>query len=194
MKPCNTMKIAVVLSMLALFCSSASAQGNLVVNGGFDTDASGWSITNINPYGFGGGYRSDFGNPAGSVSLYNDNTSANAPTASQEIDSLTPGTTYIISGDYWSGGLMGSNSLSVALDGITLFEEDVPVSSAWNTFSFDYTATSTSALLSLYTTTFGKAYGSYIDNIAMYATPEPSPSWLLFLGSGILFYVRNRKR
>jgi hypothetical protein len=48
-------------------------------------------------------------------------------------------------------------------------------------------------------TSFGAAYGgdSYIlDNIQFSSSPvpEPSPSWLLLLGSGALIYGRTRKR
>lgn len=39
--------------MLLSSAQSATAQVNLVVNGGFDTDASGWTITNVSD---GGGY------------------------------------------------------------------------------------------------------------------------------------------
>jgi len=86
-----TLQTSVVLITLALLCvsQSATAQGNLVVNGGFDTDASGLTITNVNSSG-GGGYQSDFGNPPGSVRL-NNLSSPKDPTASQIINGLTPG-------------------------------------------------------------------------------------------------------
>ena len=87
--------------LLSCFIQSVAAQGNLIVNGGFDTDTSGWVITNVE-VDAGGGYSSSFGNPAGSVFLYN-LSFAYIPTASQEINSLTPGQLYIVLGDYQRG-------------------------------------------------------------------------------------------
>lgn len=189
MKPHVTLKASMVLTVLALSCSSQSimAQGNLVVNGGFDTDASGWTLTN------GSGYQSSFGNPPGSILLSND--SINAPTASQEINSLTPETTYIVSGGYFSGGVNGNNSLSVALDGIPLFETNAPANFTWNNFSFDYTAASPNALLSLSTPTHGKGYGLIIDNISMQVVPEPNSFCLIGVGGvmGAMLF-RNRRK
>jgi hypothetical protein len=179
-----TLKISIVLTALALSClpQLATAQGNLVVNGGFDTDASGWIITNIDS---GSGYRSLAGNPPGCVLLYN-LSHQNNPTASQEINGLTPGALYIVSGDYQGGGKdTVDNSFVVALDGVYLFETSAPENYLnWYSFSFDYNATSTSALLSL-STLIGTGDGYYIDNIAMYAVPEPSSFWLISI-SGIV--------
>jgi hypothetical protein len=122
-----TLQTSVVLITLALLCvsQSATAQGNLVVNGGFDTDASGLTITNVNSSG-GGGYQSDFGNPPGSVRL-NNLSSPKDPTASQIINGLTPGDIYIVSGNYRGGGKnVTDNSFGVALDGDFLFETAAP--------------------------------------------------------------------
>ena len=190
-----------ILTILILSCfiQSVAAQGNLVVNGGFDTDTSGWVITNVE-IDAGGGYSSSFGNPPGSVSLY-DLSPPNVPTASQEINSLSPGQLYIISGDYRK--LLGKNttdySFGVALDSVFLFETAVPTDSNWHSFSFDYTATSTSALLSLEAQINGKYddYSYAIDNIAMYAVPEPNSLCLMGVGgmmSALFFRHRRNAR
>ena len=44
-----TLKTYIVLTALALSCfpQLITAQGNLVVNGGFDTNADGWTAVNI---------------------------------------------------------------------------------------------------------------------------------------------------
>ena len=175
--------------LLSCFIQSVAAQGNLVVNGGFDTDASNWTITNDDA----GGYTSDFGNPPGSVSMFSSGPT-NAPTVSQEINSLSPGSLYDVSGNYMRGSVSGvtDNGFGVALDGIYLFETTAPMNYTWYSFSFDYTATSTSTLLSLSTLIGEKGSGYTIDNIAMDAVPEPSAISLVFLGSGVLIYVRNR--
>jgi len=184
MKPYMTLNISVVLIALALSCfsQSATAQGNLVVNGGFDTDSSGWILTNIS-VSEGGGYHATFGNPPGSVLLYNPSLPED-PTASQIINGLTPGDIYIVSGNYRGGGKnVTDNSFGVALDGIFLFETAAPADFfSWHSFSFDYTAASTSALLSLEAQINGTDDSYTIDNISMEAVPEPSSLCLIGIG------------
>jgi len=181
--------------MLSCFTQSAVAQGNLVVNGGFDTDASSWTMSNVNVPA-GGGYLSNYGNPPGSIFLYNPSLPG-ISAASQEINSLTPGQLYIVSGDYQRG--LGKNttvdSFGVALDSVFLFETVVPTDSNWHNFSFDYTATSTSALLSLEAQINGTDYSYSIDNIAIYAVPEPNSLCLLGMGGmmSALFFRHRRK-
>jgi hypothetical protein len=194
----NTGMVVLMSLIQTYFALSAKAQGNLVVNGGFDTDSSGWLITNVE-VDEGGGYSSSFGNPPGSVALYNPDfgSSSPSPTASQEISSLTPGQLYIVSGDYQRG--LGKNtavdSFGVALDGLFLFETVVPTDSNWHSFSFDYAATSTSALLSLEAQINGTDYSYAIDNIAMYAVPEPNSLCLMGVGGmmSALFFRHRRK-
>ena len=117
--------------------------------------------------------------------------------ASQEINSLAPGQLYIVSGDYQRG--LGKNTtvntFGVALDSIFLFETAVPTDSNWHGFSFDYTATSTSALLSLEAQINGVEYSYAIDNIAMYAVPEPNSLCLMGVGGmmSALFFRHRRK-
>ncbi len=189
-----TFKTSMVLTTLALSCfsQSAMAQGNLVVNGGFDTDTSGWTITNTSA---GGGYNSAIGNPPGSVRLYNP-TSPNVPTASQIINGLTLGDLYIVSGNYLGGGKdVTDNSFGVALDGVFLFETAAPADFNWHSFSFDYTATSTSALLSLSAQINGTDDSYFIDNISMEAVPEPNSLCLVGVG-GIMstMFFKNRRK
>ena len=182
MKPRTTMKPLNILTVLALLFISRSAmpQGNLVFNGGFDTDPSGWTMTNCV-------YTSYLGNPPGSISLLANNTS----TLGQQINSLTPGQLYVVSGDY-SGKAFGI--FDVALDNTALFETNTsPPNYEWYSFSFNYTATSTSVFLSVQTSASGNYYS--IDNLSMIAIPEPSSLWLVGLG-GIVsaLFFRNRRK
>jgi hypothetical protein len=199
MKPYFTLKANTVLTILGLSCStqSVTAQANLVVNGGFDTDASGWAITNVYA-SYGGGFTSSVGNPAGSVFLYNPNfgPSHPPPTASQEISSLTPGDLYLVSGDYRGGGKnVLDNSFGVAVNGAYFFETEAPANSAWYHFSFDYAATSTSALLSISSQMNGTDDSYFIDNISMQVIPEQSSLRLIGMGglvSAMLFGTRRK--
>jgi hypothetical protein len=180
------MKLYVILQKIlpmpmCLIAQHLIAQGNLIFNGGFDASSSGWTLIN------GTAYSSSFGNPSGSVNLRD--------TASQEINDLIPGQLYVVSGDYEGGGGAKNtitNGFGVAFDGAFLFETNAPTGN-WYSFSFDYKATSMSTLLSLSAPINGTVYGYFIDNITMYAVPEPSAISLLFLGSGVLIYVRKRK-
>ena len=194
-----TFKISIVLATLAVFClpQSVAAQGNLVINGGFDTDTSGWILTNIN-FPEGGGYQFTFGDPPGSVFLYNPlfGSRAPVPMASQTINGLTPGNLYIVSGNYLGGGKdITDNSFGVALDGVFLFESAAPADLNWHSFSFDYTATSTSALLSLEAQINGTNDSYEIDNISMEAVPEPNSLCLVGVG-GIIsaMFFKNRRK
>jgi hypothetical protein len=173
--------------ILSYLPQSATAQGNLVVNGGFDTDASGWMTTNE----FGFGYVSTKGNPGGYFWLYTNSPSL-TPTISQTINGLISGSNYIVSGDYEKiTGSSTSPSFGVALNGVFLFETTAPADFNWHSFSFDYTATSTSALLSLSSQLNGTGVSYGIDNIAMSAVPEPSTSWLILLGGGLFHFARR---
>ncbi len=175
---------AASLVLLLLWPQLSSGQGNLVFNGGFDADASGWNVS--------GGYSDKGGNPGGYLLL--GGFSSNIPAASQTIMGLVVGTTYVVSGDYYEQSVISTGqSFGVAIDDVYLFEptNPGPGSIFWHNFDFFYTATASSAVLSLTSQLNGTSVPYGIDNIVMYAVPEPSASWLLFLGVGVLLYARR---
>ena len=154
----------------------APAQNNLVVNGSFSGNANGWTITNT-PGGF--GYHSAVGNPPGGVQLDNVFPSPSSdPTASQTISGLTPGVVYLVSGDYRRVKVRGSGlptdqpSFGVAIDGDFPFTTLDPGFLDWRHFSFPYTASSTTVLLSVSSQLNGTGFSYDIDNIAMQADSE----------------------
>src|SRR5438309_969518 len=116
-------KTYLVLALLALslHLPQAAAQGNLVLNGGFDTDASGWTTNASSGY-----YERFKGNPGGCFTLTSPAT--NMPMISQTINGLIPGSRYAILGSYSvEGGNLGSTpSLGAALNGIFLFQVAPP--------------------------------------------------------------------
>lgn len=160
---------------LLVFPQFVTAQGNLVVNGSFSDSAIGWTLTN-SP-GFGSGY-SVGGNPGGCLGLDNIAPSdLSDPTASQTIHGLTPGVTYVVSGQYRRGKDRGGGSptdpgFGVAMDGTLFYEAVIAVEGPWQSFVFLYTATSDTALLSLSSQRRGTGMSCYIDNIAV----QPFPS------------------
>jgi hypothetical protein len=166
---------AVAALAVLLLPPLATAQGNLVVNGSFSGSANGWQIINI-AGGF--GYSSIGGNPGGCVSLDTVPPSASTdPTASQTINGLTPGITYAVSGQYMmgkdrGGGSSTDTSFGVAIGGLSMFEAVAPGNQNWQSFSFPYTATSPSAVLSLSSEMHGTGVSYLIDNIAVQALPS----------------------
>ena len=196
MKLYTTLKTSIVLaaSALSLIPQSATAQGNLVFNGGFDHDASGWTATNIQ-VGVGYGYDPLKGNPGGCFWLWSGPSSSLTPVISQPINGLIPGSTYLVSGDYSvAGGSLGATpSFGVAIDGIYLFEV-APTIGTWQSFSYSYTATDSSALLSLAAEMNGTHVAYRVDNIFMEGVPEPNSLWLLGVGaitSALLSHPRS---
>jgi hypothetical protein len=191
------MKLYVFLQSLALLTLPhlTLAQGNLILNGGFDTSANGWTIINT-PGGF--GYSSVGGNPGGCVLLDNVSPSLSSdPTASQTVNILTPGITYVVSGDYQQGkdrggGSVTNASFGVAIDGNVLFSAVAPGNFTWQHFSFSYIASSASATVSLSSQINGTGISYLIDNISIQVVPEPSLLSLLAI-SGLGFYWRNRR-
>jgi hypothetical protein len=187
---------SIVLAAFALSLPPqlATAQGNLVVNGGFDTDASGWIATYI---GANGGYQPSKGDPGGFFFLDNTPSPSTYPTISQTINGLIPTDSYVVSGNYaysdnYGSGSSTDPSFGVAINGIFLFEATIPTNADWQNFSFLYTATSASAVLSLSSQVNGTTISYLIDNISMYAVPEPGILSLLGLG-GLAFLWHRRK-
>jgi hypothetical protein len=184
-------------AVLMLPTLPSKGEGNLVYNGDFEIHSNavslGWTYSQYVGFSLGG-------NPGRFALLYNSNPSdPTVPTVSQTISGLSSGQIYKVSGDYrlWKrpgGSLPSDPSFGVAIDGTFLFETLEPANTDWLNFSFDYTATSPSVVLSLSSQINGTDVPYAIDNIAMYATPEPSTISLIFLGSGVLITIRRIKK
>jgi hypothetical protein len=178
--------------MLAGFSTHLAAQGNLVFNGGFELDTNGWTELNMT----GPGWSSGKGNPGAWVELDEYNPAlATDPTISQLINGLVAGETYLVSGDYKKtinrNGVTNGYSFGVALDGVNYFQTADPGNFLWNSFSFYFTATSSSMLLSLASQMNGTAVSYGIDNIAMFVVPEPATWAMASLGLLLLAAGNN---
>jgi hypothetical protein len=153
------------------FCIFAQ---NLIVNGGFETNAAGWTAN------FAKGYQPNFGNPPGCFSLSTQTPTTNTPTVSQIISGLTPGVRYAVTGDYeewtdWGGGSPTNLSFGVAIDEAFYFE-DTLTNSIWHSFSFSFIATSSNVILSISGQMNGTGVAYAIDNIMMQPVPSATAS------------------
>jgi hypothetical protein len=186
MKHHRISKTILIASGLAAICfpQLATAQGNLVYNGGFNANSDGWTLI------YGAYYNSKNGDPAPDVVL-----GLGKAAASQTINGLTPGVTYNVFGDYQDidGGSATVPGFGVALNGVYMFEAVAPPNSDWYSFNFDYIASSSSALLSLSQINGSGIYYS-IDNIVMQAVPEPASLMSIVFGSGALLYLARFRR
>lgn len=182
------LRISPVLRMMvALSCfllsHVISGQGTLVVNGDFNSNANGWTLTNGSSSGSGYTLSGDQG---GCFILDNIAPSDSTdPTGSQTIDGLVPGTVYVVSGKYAGGKDRGADSLSVSnfaveMEGVVLFEAVVPAISSWQSFAFLYSATSPSATLRLSSQRNGSGVSCLFDDIAV----QPLPTLEVGVASG----------
>lgn len=191
-KPC----LALVIWLSLVMTPWAEAQENLVMNGGFNGNSNGWTVANT-PGGF--GYHSRIGNPPGGVQLDNVNPSSSSdPTASQTINNLEISRLYLVTGEYSQGKIRGSNlpldvpSFGVALNGDFYFTAFAPGNyTDWKKFRFFYTPSSSTAVLSISSQIDGTGVSYDIDNIAMYAVPEPSSAMLVVFGASVGMFFRR---
>jgi hypothetical protein len=181
----QTMRYWIGLFILFVLSASptAKAQGNLIVNGTFDSD-SGWA-TNISS----GYYSALKGDPDGCFNL--------AGSISQTIGSLVPGASYLVSGSYdlVFGTTTGGPGFGVDMNGVSYYSV-APTDYAWHDFSFNYTATSSSVVLSL-NALINESLNQYrIDNISVVAAPVPEPgvSTLALVALPALFWQIQRLR
>jgi hypothetical protein len=157
----------------SICCPFWVAAQNLIINGGFDTNATGWTASNVSRLG---GWACCKGNPGGFFQLDTTPSPTTDPTISQVINGLTPGVSYAVSGVYeklidWGGGSLTNLSFGVAVDGV--FRYEVPQSGwAWHSFGFAFVATSPSVTLSISAQRNGTGVSYGIDNIVMQPTPS----------------------
>ena len=170
-------------TFFALAIVSKLACANMLTNGGFDADLSGWSITQscvsytaANMHDAPGGLQAMGCNPAATVS--------------QTVSGLTVGGNYQLS--YWLKNSYGSGSstFSSTLGSDVLKSITLAALADWTQYTFDWTATSTSAAL---TFSLGQTRNSsawLLDTVSLVASTPPAevsePGSLLLLGLGAM--------
>jgi hypothetical protein len=156
------------------FAAKADGGGpvEILVNGGFDADASGWEWSNIDGSG---GWRGGGGNPGGCFILNQNGTCPVDPTIAQALQGLVVGGRYRMAGEYIPAhtgfGNPDASSFGVAIDDEVLKEWQRGPHGEWTAFSVEFTATATTHILGISAerNCDDSSYG--IDNIAVDLVP-----------------------
>lgn len=193
------------LAGVALASLSVAAQANLIVNGSFGTDATGWTLGGT---GCTAGLFDGSGNPGGSILLNACGEADSNPSVAQTVSGLTIGATYTLQ---WDEKLhvdtLGGNgkSFGVFLDN----EPNNPIAlnefldTAWHTVTQTFVATSTTHTIifaaEVDTRTPGATINSdvsyYLDNVSLTGNvPEPSVLLLGMAGAVPMLGFRLRRK
>jgi len=185
-------------TFFALAIVSKLACANMLTNGGFDADLSGWSITQ--PYSCVSYTAANMHDAPGGLQAMGCNPAA---TVSQTVSGLTVGGNYQLS--YWLKNSYGSGSstFSSTLGSDVLKSITLAALADWTQYTFDWTATSTSAAL---TFSLGQTRNSsawLLDTVSLVASTPPvivtdvsEPGTLLLAGLGAMavgFACRPRR-
>ena len=115
----------------------------VLLNGGFDSDPSGWELHNFDPWS---GWTADYGNPAGCVCLNEFGSCAVDPGVTQLLTGLIPGLPYTIDGEYRPFADPYGNPLAesfvVTIDSVVVASfARGPNGLGWSPFTATFTAT-----------------------------------------------------
>lgn len=186
-----------VVTASLLLTGLASAQ--TIVNGDFELSVpsngtgNGWTSEHIDGSG---GWQATGGNSNGNFILNAGAEPDSDPSIFTTITGLTIGNTYTITGDftnvYSQYGDPDVFSFGVYLDGVRKISAKKGTEGVWQNFSFDFTATATTATL-LLAGEINDDSSFRVDNVAINAVPEPGTLAALATG-GLVLLRRRRKR
>lgn len=177
-----------VLIPLFLILTAASSRAS-IINGTFDTDISGWTITGTNTRW------ENLGSDPGVLWL-NDFPWV-VPTAEATVSGLTVGSTYDLTFDLWQGVVSGTgpNFRAEVLDGLTALvsfttDTDSLINEPGNPQLLSFNATN-SDLTIRFTSQLNADVDYYVDNVAV--VPESSGLLLSFVFAGLCLFRRRSR-
>ena len=189
----------VLICLLAV--APLAAQANLVINGDFESGATGtyavgssllpgWNVigkAKQNVYLAGNGY---LGVKTRSLDL--SGTTDSPGSGVEQTIATVAGRTYNISFDVYTGGLTYNGGVDFSINGTKLGAnlQGEEIKNTIKTYKYSFLATSTTTL-SFRDVTGG--YVSHIDNVSMTAAPVPEPASMAVLSVGALALIRRRK-
>lgn len=172
---------SLAIGVLSLLGQSASA--NLVTNGTFDTDLSGWTLVANDGFT---GFRNTFGNPPGSFQNGNVNS---IPSTLSQVLTTSAGSLYDISFDLFHNDPGQGDTFAVTFGGVNLIGPGpIPQTGGlWQTFTFNNVA-ATGPSTTLTFVGYDNPSFFWVDNVK--ATPGPLPA----LGVAAAFGFSRRLR
>ncbi len=194
-------KIATV-SVVFLMMLIQMSHGSIVQNGSFESgDFAGWTSYDGNIFvsSFGGGVAVPSDGVYGAIM----NSGGSTPNAElSQIISTQIGESYLLAFDYAKAGSgSGTASLQVKVDGFAILLDETindntgGLPGAYENYSFEFTADSSSLSLSFADLSSGSAsFDGVLDNVSIQAIPEPSAAVLMGSASGCIFFFRKRFR
>ena len=184
----GTLMSVAVLLLLA----SGAANAGLVVNGGFESDFTGWTVTGAAVRGANYGISTNLPESGTSSAGFRGDLARGTLTYLSQTLATVPGQTYIAS--FWGANVphgAPTNTVQFVWDGTQVLNQSNVNPMPWTFVSGPFTATSSSTVIE-----FGFLNGPQgwwaIDNVNIDPTPEPGSVILCGLGIGLVGLLRRR--
>lgn len=113
---------------------------------------------------------------------------------SQTVDT-TAGQTYHLS--YWYAPRVGNpatDGIDVYWNGTLLTNNNSGTPGTWRQFEFDVIGTGSPGTLKFAATGTAETYGGSLDNVSLFAVPEPATYGLMLAGLGAVGFVSRRQK